>query len=122
MRIDEFSQPADTSLPFDIVDDVCVFMKNDAQFYRKSFFPAVSRIADMHRAGKEINQNECLGSMIEDAIGSYCKKYDIARQPDEIFNNDDRQSIIDRVFAEEMEEIKKGEYKWDLDNYLKPLE
>ena len=48
--------------------------------------------------------------MIENAIGSYCKKYDIARHPDEIFTNDDRQSIIDRVFAEEMEEIKKGEY------------
>jgi hypothetical protein len=111
MRMDEFSQSQDTSLPFDVVDDVCVFMKNDPVFFRKSFFPAVSRVADMHRAGKTINQNECLSDMIETAIGSYCKKYNIARHPDEIFTNDDRQSIIDRVFAEEMEEIKKGEYK-----------
>lgn len=111
MRLTEFAQPNDTALPYDVVDDVCVFMKNDTQFYRKSFFPAVSRIADMHRAGKTIDQNECLGSMIEDALGSYCKKYNVARHPDEIFNNDDRQAIIDKIFAEEMEEIKKGEYK-----------
>ena len=37
MRMDEFSQSQDTSLPFDVVDDVCVFMKNDPVFFRKSF-------------------------------------------------------------------------------------
>jgi hypothetical protein len=110
MRIDEFSTTDSTSLPFDVVDDVVVFMRNDPMFYRKNFFPAVSRIADMHRSGKTINQNECLGNMVEQALQSYCRKFNIARMPDDIFNNDDRQAIIDKIFEEEMEQIKNGEY------------
>jgi hypothetical protein len=110
MRIDEFSQTTDTSLPFDVVDDVVVFMRNDPMFYRKSFFPAVSRVADLHREGKPIDQNKCLGDMVEQALQSYCKKFNVARMPDEVFNNDDRQAIIDLIFSEEMEQIKNGEY------------
>jgi len=110
MRIDEFSKIDNNSLPYDVVDDVVVFMRNDPMFYRKSFFPAVSRVADMHRAGKTIDQNKCLGDMVEQALQTYCKKFNIAQQPDNVFNNDDRQSIIDKIFAEEMEQIKNGEY------------
>jgi|TARA_B110000503_G_scaffold141840_1_gene236629 hypothetical protein len=111
MRIDEFASPVDNSLPFDVVDDVTVFMRNDPMFYRKKLFPAISKIADMHRAGKPIDQNKCLGPAVESALSAYCKAYDIASMPDEVFNDDDRQRIIDKLFSEEMEEIKKGEYK-----------
>jgi hypothetical protein len=111
MRIDEFSQQPENKFDFDVVDDVCVFMRNDPMFYRKSFFPAVTHMADMHREGKELDKNKCLGSMVENALGAYCKKYDIAQIPDEIFTNDDRGQIIDKIFSEEMEQIKKGEYK-----------
>jgi hypothetical protein len=62
----------------------------------------------MHRSGKTINQNECLGNMVEQALQSYCRKFNIARMPDDIFNNDDRQAIIDKIFEEEMEQIKNG--------------
>ena len=41
MRIDEFAQPMDDKLPFDVVDDVAIFMRNDPMFYRKSLFPAI---------------------------------------------------------------------------------
>jgi len=53
MRIDEFSQPVDDSLPFDVVDDVAVFMRNDPQFYRKSFFPVVDKMKTACQAGKK---------------------------------------------------------------------
>jgi hypothetical protein len=48
--------------------------------------------------------------MVEQALQSYCRKFNIARMPDDIFNNDDRQAIIDKIFEEEMEQIKNGEY------------
>ena len=111
MRIDEFTVPQETNLGFDVVDDVCVFMRNDPVFYRKSFFPTMSKIADMHRNGKEINANECMGSMVENGINSYCKKFKIAPIPDEVFTQNDRTSIIDKIFSEEMESIKGGDYK-----------
>ena len=109
--VEFFDKPIDTSLPFNVIDDVAIFMRNDPMFYRKSFFPTVTHMADMHREGKELDKNKCLGSMVENALGAYCKKYDIAQIPDEIFTNDDRGQIIDKIFSEEMEQIKRGEYK-----------
>jgi len=111
MRIDEFSQQPENKFNFDVVDDVCVFVRNDPMFYRKSFFPTMSKIADMHREGKEINAHECMSEMIENALNSYCKKFKVADMPDEVFTQDDRTRIIDKLFSEEMEQIKKGEYK-----------
>lgn len=111
VKLVEFSSPVDSSLPFDVVDDVSVFMRNDPQFYRKHFFPAFARIADLHRAGKKIDKNKCLSGMVEAALEGYCKKFNVARVPDEIFNNDDREAIIDKIFSEEMEQIQNGEYK-----------
>ncbi len=110
MRIDELTVPQETNLGFDVVDDVCVFMRNDPMFYRKSFFPAVSEMAEMMRSGKTLDKNKCLASMIENALGAYVKKYNLADMPDDVFNNDDRQKIIDQVFSEECEMIKNGEY------------
>lgn len=111
VKIVEFHEPENNRFDFDVVDDVVTFMRNDPIFYRKQFFPAFSRVADMHRQGKTVDQNKCLGNMVENALQSYCKKYKIAQQPDEVFNNDDREAIIDRIFAEEMDQIKRGEYK-----------
>jgi hypothetical protein len=110
MRIDEFAQNGEQRFDFDVVDDIIVFMRNDPMFYRKSFFPAMAQIADLHRAGKPVDKNKCLGSMVETALGAYCKKYGVADVPDEIFNNDDRLQIIDKIFSEEMMQIKQGDY------------
>lgn len=111
VKIVEFHNPEDNRFDFDLIDDVSVFMRNDPVFYRKQFFPTISSMADMYRAGKPINKSKCLGAMVETALDSYCKKYDIAKLPDEIFTNHDRTSIIDKVFSEEMAQIKRGEYK-----------
>ena len=111
MKIVEFAEPINNDLPFDVVDDVAVYMRNDPVFYRKHFFPTFSKIADMHRSGKKIDKVKCLSDMVEMALENYCKKFDLADMPDEIFNNNDREQIIDRIFSEEMEQIQQGEYK-----------
>jgi|TARA_B110000503_G_scaffold7367_1_gene9979 hypothetical protein len=112
MRIDEFTNATMTPrFDYDIVDDVTVFMRNDPMFYRKSLFPAVSKMADLHRAGKPVDKHKCLSDVVEEALGAYCKKYNIADQADGPFNDSDRDQIIDKIFGEEMEQIKKGDYK-----------
>jgi len=112
VKIVEFTDHKEQpKLNYDVVDDVAVFMRNDPMFYRKQFFPAVSKMADMHRAGKPLVQADCLGEMVERALEAYCNKYKIASMPDEVFTNEDRSCIMDKIFSEEMEQIKKGEYK-----------
>ena len=111
MKINEFfNQQIDDKLPFDVIDDMCVFMRNDPMFYRKSLFPAVSKMADLHRAGKPVDKHNCLGDVVERALEAYCKKFQVADIPDETFTDNDREQIIDRIYGEEMDQIKKGDY------------
>lgn len=106
MKIFEVTEPN-----FDIVDDTSFYMRNDPEFYRKQYFPTMASIADMHSKGKDIDPRKCLGDMVNHGCTSYCKKYNLAKHPDEVFSKEIRDSIIDKIFAEEMDEIKKGEYK-----------
>ena len=49
--------------------------------------------------------------MVNHGCTSYCKKYNLAKHPDDLYTKEHRDAIIDKLFSEEMEDIKKGEYK-----------
>jgi len=109
MRINEFSQPTDDRLPFDIADDVAIYMRNDPMFYRKQLFPAIMQMKDLYDAGKKPDPEECLGEACDRAMESYCKKFKIG-SPQNVFKSNDRDAIIDKLFAEEMTQIRNGVY------------
>jgi hypothetical protein len=111
VKVFEVTENIDTGLNFDIVDDTCVHMKNDPMFYRKQYFPAIAQIADMQREGTNDNPQDILMPMIEKGIIDYCSKYKIARFPDDVYKDEHRKAIFDKIYQEEMEQIKKGEYK-----------
>jgi len=98
-------------LGFDLVDDTSVYMRNDPEFYRKQYFPAMASMADMHSAGKPVDSHKCLSKLVDQGCTSYCQKYNLARHPDEVYSQQDRDALIDKIFSEEMELIKQGEYK-----------
>jgi len=110
--INEFSNKDDMKLPFDVVDDAIVFMRNDPQFYRKQYFPAVAKLADLVRAKKkkEINNKSVLGSMVDQGMNTYCKKYNLAKSSADIFTMQDRQAILDKITSEEIKNIEQGDY------------
>jgi len=112
MKVDDLVQQDDMRLPFDVVEDAVVFMRNDPQFYRKQYFPAVTKLADLIRAKKkkEINNKSVLGSMVDNGMASYCKKYNLARRPADIFTMQDRQAILDKITSEEIKNIEQGDY------------
>ena len=103
-----------TELPFDKIDDVVVFMKNDPMFYRKQYFPTFAGLADMKREGSKDDPKATIMPMIEKGINHYWAKYNLGRSPDDVFNNNDRAAIFDRIYQEEMSQIEKGDYKWDI--------
>tara|TARA_Y100000389_G_scaffold81572_1_gene78139 strand:- start:438 stop:767 length:330 start_codon:yes stop_codon:yes gene_type:complete len=109
MRIDELATPMDKKLPFDVVDDVAIFMRNDPMFYRKSLFPAVMKMKDRHDSGKECNANDCLGDCCDKAMKMYCNKFKLG-SPGNIFRSEDKDLLIKKVFGEEMKMIKDGAY------------
>tara|TARA_B110000503_G_scaffold143437_1_gene244865 strand:- start:52 stop:387 length:336 start_codon:yes stop_codon:yes gene_type:complete len=111
MRIDEFTNRDETGIDFDVVDDAIVFMRNDPVFYRKQYYPAIAKMADMHRDNKSLSDTEkLLGPLVDSAINSYCKKFKVAGKPADIFTVEDRASIIEKICSEELEEINNGAY------------
>lgn len=100
----------ETDLPFDIVDDASYYMRNDPSFYRKQYFPCMAKMADRHSEGKKIDRTMIM-DMIEQGINNYVKKYNLGRSPEDVFKQPDRDALIDKLFSEEMEQIKRGEYK-----------
>ena len=109
MRIDEFAQPMDDRLPFDVVDDIAIFMRNDPMFYRKQLFPAIMRMKDRHDAGKNCVAEECLGEVCGRAMETYCNKFDLGSMKN-VFKPEDKGLLINKVFGEEMTQIRNGAY------------
>ena len=109
MRIDEFAPPMDDKLPFDVVDDIAIYMRNDPMFYRKSLFPAIMQMKDRHDAGKACVAEECLGEVCSRAMESYCNKFKLG-SPENIFKPEDKTLLVQKVYGEEMKMIKDGAY------------
>jgi len=106
MRLVEFEKK---DLPFDVIDDVCVYMRNDPMVYRKSLFPAISKMKSIYDNGKSPIGEECLGEVVDTAMESYCNKFQLG-SPRNVFRKGDRESIINKLFAEELTQIRNGEY------------
>jgi hypothetical protein len=96
-------------IPFDVVEDVAIYMRNDPMVYRKSLFPAIVRMKDIHDGGKSPVPERCLGEVVDRAMNSYCEKYNLG-SPQNVFKKGDREAIIQKLFSEELTQIRRGAY------------
>ena len=110
MRIDEFTQPIDTSLPFDHIEDLIVYMRNDPGIYRKSLYPALSKMSDCARNKEEYDFVETMRPVVVNAAKSYCKKYKMPKPAGVLFQPNDVKDVIERIKEEELDQIQKGAY------------
>jgi hypothetical protein len=111
VKINEFhDQDYDNTLPFDVVDDVAIFMRNDPMFYRKTFFPAITNLKNCSEKGEKINPKKIFGPMINDACTTYCRKFNIPKRPEELLDDNEKDSLIRKLYSEEMTNIRKGVY------------
>lgn len=109
MRMEDLVK-INSDLPFDIVDDLAIYMRNDPTFYRKIFFPAVIKMKNCYEQNKKFNAKKELFPIIDRAAGNYCKKFKIERRPEDLLNDKDRQMLAKKLYSEEMTNIKKGTY------------
>lgn len=109
MRIEDL-ETINKDLPFNVVEDMAIFMRNDPKFYRKSFFPAVMRMKDCHTSGKKFNAVKEFGPMIEKAAVDYCRKFKIERHPNDLMDEQEKQDLMRKLYSEEMTQIRNGEY------------
>ena len=95
---------------FDVIDDAHIHMKNDRDFYRKEYYPAMCKIAELTKGRKVFDPKMIVMPLVDKGVNSYCKKYNLAKMPDEVFKKDHRQALYDKIYSEEIEQINNGEY------------
>jgi hypothetical protein len=111
MKINEFAEPVDSdSLPFDVVDDLAIYMRNDPIFYRKEFFPLILKIKKLYDTNKAIDSAQMFSPMINKAMHSYCRKFNIPKHPEELLGDEERDTLIQKLHSEELTNIRNGEY------------
>ena len=108
VKILEFSHADD--LGYNLVDDAVVYMQNNPMFYRKHYFPAMTKCQDAYREGKKIDMASVIKPMIDQGCTAYCNAYKIGKHPEEVFRPEERQGLYDRIYELEMPRIEAGEY------------
>jgi len=106
----EVSTEDNEQLPFDIVEDLHIFMKNDLMFYRRVYYPTLSRVATAIKQKKRVSFSSLVEPMINKALEVYCKKYDIPQSVQKRFTQSQREDLVSRIQQEETPNVQDGEY------------
>jgi hypothetical protein len=107
VKILEFTQEPNDSLPFDVVDDIQQYMKNDPAFYRRIYYPTMCK---MQECGESENPKDLVAPMALLAARNYVKKYKINKVPEELLTAEEMDDLVNRVYEEEIEACNRGEY------------
>ena len=108
VKIVEVMSSDSSQFTFDIVDDIMVFIKNDSMFYQKHYYPSIIRLKQLFDQNKLDQYKRVLEPVLNTAIDIYCQKYKIGF-PEHV-NKEERLALLQRIYDEEIENIKQGEY------------
>ena len=107
VKPEEMSTSKPSQLPFDVVDDLHFHMRNDRNFYRKSFLPVVVKIAG--DVNEEEGLDKLLDPMLKDAVEHYCQEYKIPPDMKKLINGDVLAQVKERIMSDDIPSIQKGE-------------
>jgi hypothetical protein len=110
VKITDFSnQGFNENLPWDVVEDLVVFMRNDPAFYRRHMYPMMLNVQEAVKNGGKFSKKEML-PVVDEAVRKYVKKFNINKRPEDLLDNNDKIEIINKILEAEVENFKKGEY------------
>lgn len=98
-------------LPFDIEDDLVVYMRNDPMFYRKEYYPMVLKMQSAHKNNKSLDALALWIPVVQRAIVPYMNKFKIDKNPKDIINKHMIKSIASKIYSDEINHIKSGSYE-----------
>ena len=83
-----------------LIDDLEVYMNNDPMFYRKVLYPSVSNLRSRIKSGQPCNET-CFLPAVKQGAKSYCKKFNIPNDTNEIFADDELKDLAVKIFHQE---------------------
>lgn len=102
-------QAIDDKLPYDVAQDLIIYMRNNPMFYRKHLYPALIDVQEAVKSGKQFNKRQ-LFPVIEKAIQGYVNRYGIKKRPEELMGERDKLDCITRLLNDEQENFRQGTY------------
>jgi hypothetical protein len=106
VKLVDNDKPLFDPLPFDIAEDLMIYMRNDPIFYRRNFFPVSDHIRECSKNPKKINR-AMIEKMVMRGFKEYCNKYKVQHKPEDIFTSDEKNSIIANIIRDELEDARK---------------
>lgn len=97
------------NLPWDVVEDIAVFMRNDPAFYRRHLYPTMVDVQEAVKNGGKYNKKSML-PIVDRAIKSYIKKFDIKKRPEDLLTDSEKMQLINSILEQEVENFRKGSY------------
>jgi len=109
MKIEDLNLKIGDKLPFNVVEDIVVYMKNDPDFYRKEVFPNLGGVQEAVLSGGKFNKKNLL-PMIEKACESYVQKFDIPKRPADLLSREEKMEAIGILLKGEADAFRNKEY------------
>jgi hypothetical protein len=109
MKMEDLNLKIGDKLPFDVTEDLMVFMRNEPNFYRKSLYPALVDCQEAVKNGGKFDKKSML-PMIEKAVCEYIKKYDIKKRPNQLLDDQEKMECISRLLKDEADNFREGMY------------
>jgi hypothetical protein len=110
VKVTDFSNmDMNENLPWDLVEDLMVFMRNDPAFYRRHMYPMMLNVQEAVKNGGKFSKKEMI-PIVDAAVKKYVKKFNIKKRPEDLLADNDKIEIINRILEAEVENFKKGEY------------
>ena len=96
-------------LPYNVVEDLCIYMRNNPDFYRKHLYPEMINVQEAVKGGGKYNKKNML-SIVERAINLYINEYDIPKRPEELLTDGEKMECVSTLLKNEVESLRKGDY------------
>lgn len=98
-----------SEMPYNVVDDLCIYMRQDPEFYRTSLYPAMIDVQEAVKSGGKYNKKNML-PVVEKAIAQYIKKFEIQKRPQDLLQDSEKMECITKLLKDEVESLRKGDY------------
>ena len=96
-------------LPYNVVEDLCIYMQNDPTFYRQHLYPMLVDVQEAVKNGGKFNKRKMIPT-VEYAIKEYVKKFEIKKRPQDLLQDGEKMECVNKILKNEMENFRKGEY------------
>lgn len=98
-------------LPFDIEDDIVVYMRNDPMFYRKHYYPVLLKMQSAYQSNRSQDAVSLWTPVVRRAVVPYINKFKINKKVEDVVDANKIKTIANKIYSDEIDNIKRGLYK-----------